>query len=110
MGDPVGNFHYVEKRLKQGITVSRGGEGGGGVASNRNPKETSSRCRNGLMDNVSKEERKKKPAIRIVITIQQWYITMENRNNLTRPKSYPSCRASLSGPIASTHKSEDREL
>ena len=25
MGDPVGNFHYVEKRLKQGITVSRGG-------------------------------------------------------------------------------------
>ena len=27
MGDPVGNFHYVEKRLKQGITVSRGGEG-----------------------------------------------------------------------------------
>ena len=30
MGDPVGNFHYVEKRLKQGITVSRGGEGAGG--------------------------------------------------------------------------------
>ena len=29
MGDPVGNFHYVEKRLKQGITVSKGGEGGG---------------------------------------------------------------------------------
>ena len=55
MGDPVGNFHYVEKRLKQGITVSRGGEGG--VASNRNPKETPSRCRNGLIYNVSKEER-----------------------------------------------------
>ena len=58
MGDPVGNFHYVEKRLKQGITVKRGGEGGG-VASNRNPKETPSRCRNGLIYNVSKEERKK---------------------------------------------------
>ena len=27
MGDPVGNFHYVEERLKEGITVSRGGEG-----------------------------------------------------------------------------------
>ena len=59
MGDPVGNFHYVEKRLKQGITVSRGGEGGGGVASNRNPKETPSRCRNGLIYNVSKEERER---------------------------------------------------
>ena len=58
MGDPVGNFHHVEKRLKQGITVTRGGEGGG-VASNRNPKETPSRCRNGLIYNVSKEERKK---------------------------------------------------
>ena len=67
MGDPVGNFHYVEKRLKQGITVSRGGEGGG-VASNRNPKETPSRCRNGLIYNVSKEERerereKKQPSV-----------------------------------------------
>ena len=58
MGDPVGNFHYVEKRLKQGITVSRGGERG--VASNRNPKETPSRCRNGHIYNVSKEEREKK--------------------------------------------------
>ena len=57
MGDPVGNFHYVEKRLKQGITVSRGGERG--VASNRNPKETPSRCRNGLIYNVSKKERER---------------------------------------------------
>ena len=55
MGDPVGNFHYVEKRLKQGITVSRGGEGWP-----RTEKETPSRCRNGLIYNVSKEERKKK--------------------------------------------------
>ena len=58
MGDPVGNFHYVEKRLKQGITVSRAGRGVR-VASNRNPKEIPSRCRNGLIYNVSKEERKK---------------------------------------------------
>ena len=50
MEDPVGNFHYVEN----------GEVGGGGAASNRNPKETSSRCRNGLMYNVSKEEREKK--------------------------------------------------
>ena len=39
MGDPVGNFHYVEKRLKQGITVTRGGEGGDGLEQKpkRNP-------------------------------------------------------------------------
>ena len=57
-----------------------------------------------------RKREKKKKALRTVITIQRWYITMENRNNLTRPKSSPSCRASLSRPIASAHKSEDREL
>ena len=47
LGDPVGNFHHVEKRLKQGITVSRGGVGGGGGG----------KMSNRLMYNVSKEER-----------------------------------------------------
>ena len=100
MGHPVGNFHYVEKRLKQGITVSRGGEGWPRTETQKKP----------LQDVEMEGREKKKTAIRTVITIQQWYITMENRNNLTRPKFSPSCRASLSRPIASAHKSEDREL
>ena len=101
MGDPVGNFHYVEN----------GEVGGGGRPRTETQKK--------LLQDVEmvlcimsprKRERKKKTAIRTVITIQQWYMTMENRNNLTRPKFSPSCRASLSRPIASAHKSEDREL
>ena len=108
MGDPVGNFHYVEKRLKQGITVTRGGEGGGWPRTENQKKPLQDVEMVSYI--MSPRKREKKTAIRTVITIQQWYIRMENRNNLTRPKSSPSCRASLARPIASAHKSEDREL
>ena len=92
LGDPVGNFHYVEKRLKQGITVSRGGVGGGGA---RYPM---------VLCIMSPRKRDLKTAIRTVIIIQQWYITMENRNNLTRPKPSPSGRASRDRSRARTNQ------